>query len=44
MKHSHIAMVVFGVVLLAQAALSLNCFSDEAEVECNGKYKGGLKP
>jgi hypothetical protein len=32
------------VSLLAQAALSLYCFSNEAKVECNGKYKGGLKP
>jgi hypothetical protein len=42
MKYSHIAMVVFGVVLLAQAILPLSCFGDE--VKCTGKYKGGLKP
>ena len=38
MKYSHFAMVVFGIVLLAQAVLPLSCFGDE--VKWTGKYKG----
>ncbi|MBV8360389.1 MAG: hypothetical protein JO189_21025 [Deltaproteobacteria bacterium] len=37
------AAALVGIVLLAQAALPLNCLGDEGKVECNGKYKGGLK-
>jgi uncharacterized protein YjbI with pentapeptide repeats len=40
MKHSHIAMVVIGVLLIAQVATPERCIGQEL---CSGKYKGGLK-
>ena len=27
-----------------QVTMSSNCFGDQGKVECDGKYKGGLKP
>jgi hypothetical protein len=32
------------MLLLAQAAMPLNCRGDESKAECNGKYEGGLRP
>jgi hypothetical protein len=42
MRLSHIAMVAFGTVLLAQAVAPSSCIGDE--VKCTSRYKGYLKP
>ena len=42
MAHSRIALIIIGVVLIAQTAMPPCCRGDE--VKCTGKYKDGRKP